>query len=151
METLTLKQAPDIARIVKFAFPDYRKKKAFLSVFSSTYGVNINSYWDGGSRSEFAVVNMETGERLALPTRTHPFYEVRNKGMANTENQHVTIDGGGNITLKFLPEGFALVEAGAFCGKPATAHVFLPAENMPKYLIRIPAPTDEELRAMIQQ
>jgi hypothetical protein len=33
-----------------------------------------------------------------------------------------------------LPEGFALIEAGTFCGKPATAHIFLNPANITKLL-----------------
>jgi hypothetical protein len=44
------------------------------------------------------------------------------------------VDGRGNATLKVLPEGFVLVEAGTFLGKPATAKVFLNPANITKIL-----------------
>lgn len=122
MTTIELKTAPEISRIVKAAFPGYKKHKAFLSAFGPT---TINSYWDGGSRDEYALVELATLRTKPLPTASHPFYDVTAHGMANTTGEYVTIDRVGNIRLNVLPEGFALVSAGTFCGKPATAHVRL--------------------------
>ena len=121
--TITLRSAPEIKRIVEAAFPSYRKHKATLSVFNG--GVNINSYWDGGSRDEYAVVDLATCRRGALPTASHPYFDVARHGIANVETDVISVDHVGNVTLKVLPEGFALVAAGTFCGKPATAHIYL--------------------------
>ena len=129
LNTVELKQSPEVKRVVNAAFPLYRKAKAWLSVFPEG-GVNVNSYWDGGSRAEYAVVNLATGDRLQLPTSTHPYFDVH-----GTENSEVvSVDARGNITLKAIPEGFALVAAGTFCGKQATAHVYLHAANFAKLL-----------------
>jgi hypothetical protein len=54
--------------------------------------------------------------------------------LASTENADVEVDHVGNVTLKRLPEGFALVAAGTFCGKAATAHVYLNPANMARLL-----------------
>ena len=132
METVTLKTAPEVTNVIRAAFPSYRKHKAFLSVFNG--GVNINSYWDGGSKDEYAIVELATLQRKLLPTSTHPYFDVAARGVANAENTDVIVDHVGNITLKRLPEGFALVAAGAFCGKPATAHVWVNAANMGRLL-----------------
>ena len=56
------------------------------------------------------------------------------RGLASTENADVEVDHVGNVTLKRLPEGFALVAAGTFCGKAATAHVYLNPANMARLL-----------------
>ena len=130
-QTVTLKDAPEVKRIVLAAFAGYRKLKATLSEF---HGQNINSYWDGGSKSEYAVVDLETGKRLSLPTHSHPYFEVVRQGFANTENAAISVDHAGNITLNVLPPNCVLVEAGTFCGKPATAHIYVLAENMTKLL-----------------
>ena len=132
MQTIQLKTAPEVRRVIAAAFPSYRKQAAFLSVFNG--GVSINSYWDGGSRDEFAIVELANMNRKSLPTRTHPYFDIAVKGLTNQENQDVSVDHVGNVTLKHLPEGFALVSAGTFCGKPATAHVYLNQENMAKLL-----------------
>jgi hypothetical protein len=131
METITLKTAPEISKIVKAAFPAYKKQKVFLSVFSPK---SINTYWDGGSRDEYALVDLSSMRTKSLPTSTHPFFDVQDHGLANTNGNHVTVDHVGNITLNAIPEGFALVSAGTFCGKPATAHVRLHPNNMPRML-----------------
>jgi len=44
------------------------------------------------------------------------------------------VDERGNVTLKALPEGIALIQAGWFCGKPATATVWLNPNNLTKLL-----------------
>lgn len=133
MITVELKTNFDLKRIISAAFPDYKKKTAWISPFSER-GVQINSYYDGGTRSLFAIVNLETGECKPLPTQTHPYYNIAAKGLTDQSNGVLSVDRGGNVTLMVLPEGYALVEAGSFCGKPATAHIFLNSANMPKYL-----------------
>jgi hypothetical protein len=132
MQTVTLKTAPEVKAVVLAAFPGYRKHNAFLSAFGG--GLSINSFWDSGSRSEFAIVELASLQRKSLPTRTHPFFDVAVRGLANTENADVEVDHVGNITLRKLPEGFALVAAGTFCGKAATAHVYLNAANLARLL-----------------
>ncbi len=134
IQTITLKQAPEITSLIRAAFPGYKKHKCFLSEFSQTYGHGINSYWDGGSRDEYAIVEIATGRRRQLPTASHPFFDIAHRGLANSEDNNISIDHVGNITLKHLPEGLALVQAGTFCGKAATAHVFLNSANMTKFL-----------------
>jgi hypothetical protein len=73
-------------------------------------------------------------QRKSLPTRTHPYFDITVRGLANTENADVEVDHVGNITLRRLPDGFALVAAGTFCGKAATAHVYLNAANLARLL-----------------
>jgi hypothetical protein len=127
----SLKNAPEVKQVITAAFPGYKKHRAYLSEFSP---MQINSYWDGGSRDEFAIVELATMQRKSLPTSSHPYFDVAARGMANQSNEIVESDHVGNVTLKVLPEGFALVSAGTFCGKAATAHVFLNAANMTKFL-----------------
>ena len=131
MTKIELKQAPEVKRLVLTAFPSYRKHNAYLSVFPES-GVNINSFWDGGSRDDFAIVDLTTMQTKAMPTSTHPYFDLIAKGIHGT-NDLVSVDRG-NITLKQLPENFALVRAGTFCGKAATAHVYLPVTNMPRLI-----------------
>jgi hypothetical protein len=130
-ERIELKTAPEVKRVVCAAFPSYKKHNAYLSAF---YPLNINSYWDGGSRQEYAVVELATMQRKPIPTSSHPYFDIARHGMANQDNGIVETDHVGNVTLKVLPEGFALVQAGYFCGKPATAHVYLNPANLAKLL-----------------
>jgi len=131
-ERIELKSAPEVKRLILAAFPSYKKHNAFLSAFNG--GKNINSYWDGGSREEYRIVELSTLQLRPIPTSTHPYFDVARYGLANKENEVISVDHVGNIELKILPEGFALVAAGTFCGKPATAHVYLNPANLAKLL-----------------
>jgi hypothetical protein len=133
MTELDLKAAPDVKRVVLAALPGYRKYNAYLKVFPSC-GVGINSYWDGRSKEEFAVVDMATGRTKLLPSASHPYYDIARQGMAGAKNAIVAVDHVRNVTLNVLPEGYALVRAGTFCGKPAMAYVVVPAVNMARLL-----------------
>lgn len=137
--TIELKDHAEVSRIVRLAFPDYRKRRAFVSAFHG--GKNINSYWDGGSRSEYAIVNLVTGERKNLPTATHPYFDIAARRLLNTSTNdgYVSVDHVGNVRLNALPDGYVLVQAGTFCGVPATAHLFLNDANLIKLL---PAATE---------
>jgi hypothetical protein len=131
METVNLKATPEVKRVVVTAFPGYKKHNAFLSAF---HPMNINSYWDGGSKDEFAIVELATMQCKPLPVSTHPYFDVAGRGMANQDNGIVESDHVGNLLLKILPPGFALVRGGIFCGKTATAHVYLNPDNFSKLL-----------------
>ncbi len=140
MESIELKMNPEVRAVILAAFPSYRKHKAFVHVFGE-HGHGINSYWDGGSRNEYAIVHMPTRQCKAMPTSTHPYFDIARRGLAGAESPDVTIDGRGNVTLKRLPEDFALVQAGTFSGKPAMASIFVNAANMPRLLTAPPAET----------
>lgn len=131
-QTVTLKTTPEVKAIVNAAFPSYKKHKASISTFYE--GFNINSYWDGGSKGEYAIVDMVTMQRKALPSRSHPYFDIAAKGLANQSNDIVETDHVGNVKLKILPEGYALVQAGFFCGKPATACVYVNPSNLAKLI-----------------
>jgi len=119
-------------QIVTVAFPNYRKRTAWLSTFRGS--MNINSYWDGGSRDEYAIVRLADMARVPMPSVGHPYYEVRGAGIPQGSDQFVTVDHVGNVCLKALPAGYAIVSAGTFCGKPATAHVHVNAEDLARLL-----------------
>ena len=133
-QIITLKTAPELKALLKRALPGYKKHNVFLSEFSTQHGVNINSYWDGGSKDEFVLFDMEHQTVRPLPTSTHPFFDVAGRGMANQEDNNVAVDHVGNIRLKHLPENWALIQHGWFCGKTATAHIYLNGANMTKFL-----------------
>lgn len=129
---IVLSKNKEVRDVVRAAFPSYRKLRAYISVWPGS--ININSYWSGGSRDEYAVVELSTMRRHLMPTRSHPYFEVVHRGLAGAEDEVISVDHVGNVTLKVLPEGFVLVRAGVFCGKPATAHIYVPAANMPRLL-----------------
>lgn len=131
LQTVELKTAPEIKDILKRAI-GYRKHTCFLSTFPSC-GVDINSYWCEGSRDEFTLYDLATNNKVALPTNTHPFFDVaRYKQTGETES--ILIDSSGRITLKMIPENVCLIRHGISCGKPATAVIYLNQGNLAKLL-----------------
>jgi hypothetical protein len=128
MERINLKDSPSVRAVIVAAFPSYRKHAAYVHTFGP-HGKSVNSYWDSGSRAEYALVHLATCQCRALPTATHPYYDI-GRALFNAENQDLAVDHVGNVTLKRLPAGFALVEAGVSCGKAATASVYYSAETL---------------------
>lgn len=133
MTRVELRGHPEIAAVVRAGFPGYRKRMVWLHTWNGS-GKGINSYWDGGSRAEYALVDMVTGRRVGLPTNTHPYFDITRAGLAGAEDPAVVVDHRGNVTLKILPPGVALVEAGVMGGKPATASVYVRGEDLTRML-----------------
>ena len=67
-----------------------------------------NSYWDGGSKTSYEVVNIDTGARFIPSPGSYPW---------TTPNDY---------TLK---AGEVLIETGHFCGKPATPAISCRADD----------------------
>ena len=130
--SIVLKQNPSIKAVVLAAFPSYRKLKVTFSVFNG--GIHINSYWDGGSKDEYRIVELATIRSHGSPSSSHPYFDVARHGLAYAEDESISVDRVGNVTLKRLPSGFCIVSAGTFCGKPATAHLYVHPDNMPRLL-----------------
>jgi hypothetical protein len=82
----------------------------------------------------YAIVELATGQSKPLPTQSHPFYDIERLGLANKEPVAIVVDGRGNVTLKFLPEGYALVVRGPLGIKPARASVYLTPANLTELL-----------------
>jgi hypothetical protein len=107
METVTLKDRPDLLKIIKAVDPKFRKHRAFLHVRNevSMHG----TFWDEGSRSSYFLVNTATGSVTAMPHHAPPQFG----GPRETP------------TYKLAP-GQAMVEMGVFCGRPTTPGIYLP-------------------------
>jgi hypothetical protein len=132
--TVNLKQYPELKRVILQGFPGYRKHSAFVHTFGGR--VNISSYWDGGSKDYFSVVELQSGRSHPISGSSHPFYDIARHGMANQQSADgfVSSDHVGNVYLNELPEGFALVRSGTFRGKPGVATIYFNAADMPKQL-----------------
>lgn len=118
MQIIDLKQSLEVKRVVLAADSSYKRHKAYLYTFP-TSGKQINSYWSGGSKSVYTLVDIATRERRDMPSSSHPYFEI---------------DRVGNITLKYIPDGWALVETGYFCGKVSTATIYVNESNLTKLL-----------------
>jgi hypothetical protein len=115
MHTIELKTAPELARIVRAADGAYRKTKARLVInpTCTLYG----TYWDGGSRTTYTAVNLATMRAASAEQFAPPQFG----GPAAAP----TVD---------IPEGIAIVATGVFCGKPATASVYINPANAARLL-----------------
>ncbi len=86
-----------------------RSRKHQFSFGTSEQPQNTDSYWSGGSRSEYSVYNMDTNKFGFPPAGKYPW---------TTENRYT------------LQPGDVLIETGTFCGKPATPRfTCLPADE----------------------
>jgi hypothetical protein len=93
-------RSPEVRKIVAAAFPHYRGRKVSLACEEKT---SIHSrFWDGGSKSEWMAVELETS-KAAAPDKAFtlpPGY-----------------GGPSEDPVLAVPPGFALVEHIIFCGK----------------------------------
>lgn len=113
MQTVELKQYPEIARVIKAADPSYKKRKAFVSVVD--FVTLTGTYWDGGSRDTYTAVDLASYQRITAPQYDPPQFGGPAKPL--------TVD---------LPNNVAIVRTGVFCGKTATAHVYVKPLNVAK-------------------
>lgn len=115
MQTVTLKDHPEVLRAIRAADPTYRKTKAFIYTRES---VTLHgTYWDGGSRSTYTAVELATGRNKGAPQYAPPQF------------------GGPRQAPEVqIPPDVVIVETGTFCGKPATATVYVNPANMARLL-----------------
>src|SRR3990167_6426189 len=118
MLTVQLNEHPEIARIVRAVAQRYNKRKAFFSV-SETVALT-GTYWDGGSRDTYTAVRLSDGFSLGAPQYAPPQFG----GPARTPETTI-------------PAGVAIIQTGIFCGKPATAHIWISPADAARLL---PAP-----------
>lgn len=85
-----------IAPLLEVSFPEYAGRK-FFAEFASIYRF-YNTYWDGGTKNEYKVINMDNGETSGIPVTCAPWdiYE----GLAVS-----------------IPENIVIVRHSYFCGK----------------------------------
>lgn len=75
--------------------------------------VCTDSYWDGGSKSDYTVINLDTGRWLTPPAGQYPW---------TTRNDYT------------LQPGDVVVETGMFCGKAAAPHFMCRPEDEERVL-----------------
>ena len=86
-----------VKSVCRKAFPEYTGRK--VQIRYNVKSINLQSYWDGGSRSYFAIVRLQDNEILSVP-ENHPAFSP--------------INGIDNFTI---PEGYVVVENRIFCGR----------------------------------
>jgi len=110
---VVLKCSPEVKRVILAADASYRKREARLLVQPEIdlYG----TYWDGGTRYSYTAVDLVTGRSKGAPQFDPPQFG----GPATTPRVSI-------------PQGVAIVKTGMFCGKTATAYVYInPADAAP--------------------
>lgn len=102
MEHITLKDHPKIAALVRLVS---RKHKAFVrrQDFVSLDGTS----WDGGSRNSYYKVHIGSQVIEAMP-------------------HSAPVQFGGTVPAPLhIEPGYAILEAGTFCGRPSTPTIYL--------------------------
>lgn len=112
---------PELERAFKTAFPDYRGKKFKLAV--SEHVCCADTYWDGGSRSQYVFVNLADGRQMELP-------DLISGGFAPHARQ--AMDALRSVDLK---AGMAVIRHSIFCGKDAGLTLTLHPDNVGKLLV----------------
>lgn len=103
MITIPLKEHPALAKLVR---PFSKKHKAFLCRQDAV--VLDGTFWDGGSRSDYHLVEIATGQIQALPRSDPPQF------------------GGVKAAVtRAIEPGFAVIRSGVFCGKPSTPSIYI--------------------------
>lgn len=102
-----------VKEIAKVGFPSYNGRIFKISKFEGP--MELRSYWDGGSRDYYAIVDLRTMRTAEIPQGG---------------------SGHGDVPYKItsLPEGMAVVEHTYFSGKDLGLTVFVGEENMNKLL-----------------
>jgi hypothetical protein len=105
--------APEVKQIARVAFPDYNGNKFKVELFRGP--MNLSSYWDGGSRDYYAIVNMSTMRSEPIPQGG---------------------SGHGDVPYRMttLPDSFAVVEHTFYMGKDLGITIYVNQENMSKML-----------------
>lgn len=119
MDFKVSRQDAVVKEIIRRTFPGYRGRKVRVQV--SDRPMRLNAYWDGGSRSSYVAVEMDT-LRTAAPDQAvqNPF-----RAAAHAEYQ--------------IPVGILLVEHQIFCGKDVGITIHVRTENVPNVRFLHPA------------
>ena len=105
-QTVKLSSSPEIARLIRAIDPSYKKHNATVWVRDTV--TLSGTYWDGGSRNTYHAINIRTRQVGAAPQYNPPQFG------GPVEDPTVPV-----------PAGAAIVRTGVFCGKTATAVVYL--------------------------
>jgi hypothetical protein len=118
------KPDPTVRAIVQATFPGYRGKKFKLSTTPPSV---LRSYWDGGSKTDYAFFCLPTQGTAPVATN-HPFF--------NAGNPTNLPDG--------LPRGIVLVAHTISCGKDMGITIYANPADIAPMLPEKPALTEDE-------
>ena len=95
-----------VKSVCKAAFPGYNGRK--IQIKYNVKSKSLRSYWDGGSKSSYAVIDLNLLKVLHAPD-SHPFFD-RLTGVDSFD----------------IPEGYAVVEHSIFCGRDMGLTIHIP-------------------------
>jgi hypothetical protein len=102
-----LSDSREIKQVCKAAFPKYRGRKFKVNYDVKT--MSVRSYWDGGSKTSYALVRLHDLSVRHAPT-SHPVFD------------HVDVD----VDNVIIPDGFVIVGHSIFCGKDMGLTIYTP-------------------------
>jgi hypothetical protein len=103
---------PDVKKIALTAFPFYKGKKFSVSIVN--YPISVKSYWDGGSKTYFNFINLNTNECSGEV----PAQSVFDRPIQNAD------------AVALVP-GLACVAHHIFCGKDCGIEIMIHPDNAP--------------------
>lgn len=106
MNTMRLRNAPEVKALIQAADPSYKKHTATVV---ATHTVALQgTYWSGGTRHTYTAVTLADKRVSAAPQYDPPLF------------------GGPSGSPKVqIPRGVAIIRTGFFCGETATAVVYV--------------------------
>lgn len=63
---ITKKSHPEIYKLAKHVYPDYKGRKVYLS-YEDSIDTGFNANWSGGSRTYYKFVRLDNGSTLTPP------------------------------------------------------------------------------------
>ena len=114
-------EMPDaVERLMRGAFPGYRGRK--FRVMPERHVCMSDTYWDGGSRSQYVIVRLSDGRQMAVP-------DLISGGYLPTAGAAMRTMGSWD-----LPEGFVVVRHGISCGKDVGLTLSVRPDELPRML-----------------
>ena len=123
METNTIDAPPDLERVFRSVFTGYRGRKFRVNV--TDHVSMTDTYWDGGSKSDYAVVDLASGRRRVIP-------DLISGGFLPTAN--AALEAFRNVTI---PKGVVIVRHSIFCGKDTGLTLMVRADDLPPTLAEV--------------
>ncbi len=109
-------KAKEVKHIIDATFPAYRKQSVYIWPGETVTLHDLN--WSGGSRSEYQFCSL-----AGQPIKTN--FDMHSPAPWNNKYEGQVIN---------IPEGFAVIQGGHFCGKVATLSIHVNPASMPKLI-----------------
>lgn len=106
--------AKEVKWLTSIAFASKKRETRIVVTEKVTFH---NTFWDGGSKSDYVAVKLSSNEAATLDVGSSPWNAV-------AEGKTVTLE-----------PGFAIVEHSVFCGKESPLTVYLHPSNVTEKLL----------------